>query len=141
MKNFKTLFVALVITLIAGQSFGQGWIEEEDLQVFGNTRALSAKSEFVKFSKAATTATKQELKINNTTSSRLEIVGFEVPAGVTVMPKSRIIEGNSESTITVTLFPEIAGSSVEYQVIKIKTKEMDSDSDKVNEKVFKIRLE
>ena len=49
MKVFKLFLAALVMTFIATASNAQGWIEEEDLQIFGNTRALTANNDVVKF--------------------------------------------------------------------------------------------
>ena len=141
MKKFKILFAALVMTFVASTVSAQGWIEEEDLQIFGNTRALSSKSDVVKFAKTTAKTTTQEITINNTQSDALEIVGFEAPAGVTILPKSKTIEGNSTSTLTVTLYPEIAGESVENEVIVVKTKSLNNAAAKVGEKTFKIRFE
>ena len=141
MKKFKILLAALVMTFVASTVSAQGWIEEEDLQIFGNTRALSSKSDVVKFAKTTAKSTTQEITINNTQADALEIVGFEAPAGVTILPKSKKIEGNSSSTLTVTLYPEIAGESVENEVIIVKTKTLNNAAAKVGEKTFKIRFE
>ncbi len=141
MKALKLFLAALVMTFIANVSNAQGWIEEEDLQIFGNTRALSANNEVVKFSKSATKVTAQEISITNTLASELEIVGFETPAGITVMPKSKTIKANSTTTLTVALYPEVAGDG-ENEVIVVKTKATSGTSaGKVNAKSFKIRLE
>lgn len=141
MKVFKLFLAALVMTFIATASNAQGWIEEEDLQIFGNTRALTANNDVVKFAKT-TKVTTQEITITNTLAVELEIVGFVSPAGVTVLPKSKTISPNSSSTLTVSLYPEIAGDSVENEVIVVKTKPTSgANSGKVGEKSFKIRFE
>ncbi|MBO4243585.1 MAG: hypothetical protein J5882_00820 [Bacteroidales bacterium] len=141
MKALKLILAALVMTFIANVSNAQGWIEEEDLQIFGNTRALSAKSEVVKFNKATSNVSTQTIEINNTQAEALEIVGFEAPAGITVLPKAKTISGKTSSTITVTLYPEIAGE-VENESIVIKTKILGgTNAGKVSEKTFKIRFE
>ena len=129
------------MTFIATASNAQGWIEEEDLQIFGNTRALTANNDVVKFAKT-TKVTTQEITITNTLAVELEIVGFVSPAGVTVLPKSKTISPNSTSTLTVSLYPEIAGDNVENEVIVVKTKPTSgANSGKVGEKSFKIRIE
>ncbi|MBP5503278.1 MAG: hypothetical protein IKR94_01820 [Bacteroidales bacterium] len=141
MKALKLILAALVMTFIANISNAQGWIEEEDLQIFGNTRALSAKSDMVKFNKSTANVSTQTIEINNTQAEALEIVGFEAPAGITVLPKTKTIAGNSSSAITVTYYPEIAGD-VENETIVIKTKPTNgNNAGKVSEKSFKIRFE
>ena len=142
MKALKIFLAALVMTFVASASNAQGWIEEEDLQIFGNTRTISSTKDVVKFSKNAAKVSTQEINITNTLSSDLEIVGFEAPAGVTVLPKSKTIAPNSTTTLTVSLNSDIAGDSVENEAIVVKTKPTGgSTAGKVSEKSFKIRFE
>lgn len=141
MKVVKLFLAALLMTFIASASNAQGWIEEEDLQIFGNTRAITANNDVVKFAKTNKVAT-QEINITNTLSVELEIVGFVTPAGVTVLPKSKTIAPNSSSTLTVSLYPDIAGDAVENESLVVKTKPISgANAGKIGEKSFKIRFE
>ena len=123
MKVVKLFVAALLMTFIANVSNAQGWIEEEDLQIFGNTRAITANQDVVKFAKTNKVTT-QEINITNTLSVELEIVGFVTPAGVTVLPKSKTIAPNSTSTLTVSLYPEIASDSVENETLVVKQNQL-----------------
>lgn len=119
MKKF--IFTCLALIVFAGTAFSQA--EEEEAQLFGNSRSFV---KMVKFGKLDKETVSQNIVLKNIKQEDMIILGFELPAGVSAMPDVRVVKPGESATVVVTVYPQIYSCDKNSE-IKIKTGYMEED--------------
>lgn len=129
--KLKSILTAFLLVFFASVSFAQS--EEEEAQLFGSTRGF--KSQMVNIGKLETVPVCREVFIENKSAVAIEFSSFELPAGVSAMPKSKQVAAGEKGSVLLTVYPEIAGNVSKKTIIVRTTKVGDSDSKPIEYKL------
>ena len=118
----KKIIVLLALFLpLSIISFGQ--IDDEDAQLFGSSRSISAYNVF-DFGNITSKVVQHKFDIKNNTPSSMNIISVDAPQGVGVILVNKVVKAKSVGKFIVTLDKDLIQTKGDFeQIIIIKVQQ------------------